>query len=41
VRVSTDPYLLPRVYVDDWSAEELVGVISTRLQARPRLPRQP
>jgi peptidoglycan/xylan/chitin deacetylase (PgdA/CDA1 family) len=32
VRPSTDPYRLPRVYVGDWSADELVAAISARLR---------
>jgi peptidoglycan/xylan/chitin deacetylase (PgdA/CDA1 family) len=41
VRASTDPFRLPRVYVGDWSADELVAAISARLDSRPRLATQP
>lgn len=32
VRPSTDPYRLPRVYVGDWPADELVATLSARLR---------
>jgi len=37
VSSGADPYLLPRIYVGDWTAEDLETVVETRL-SHPRVP---